>query len=210
MEHYVRPTEVLTREHRTIEVLFDRLVQAAFAAARGEVPDAALPLRLVLALSALLGCWHRRKEEVLFLPLIQARGVTKAVVRAALVEEAHETLGEDIQSLVNIVERAERTPSLWHSVACRALDLAGHVRSHMRKEEEIVFPLAEASLLESDRVALISAFAQIELLDPFPGAREGIEALVGGSVDGRAMPAHGTGATWTGAGVGSAPALDRS
>jgi len=206
----VRPTEVLTREHRTIEVLFERLVQAAFAAARGDVSAVALARRLVHALSALLGCWHRRKEEVLFFPLVQARGVTRAVMRAALVEEAHETLGEDIQALVDIVERAQRTPSLWHTVACRALDLAGHVRSHMRKEEEIVFPLAEASLLESDRAALISAFAQIELLSPFPGAREGIEALVGGSVGWGSMPTHETGVTWAGAGAGSAPALARS
>jgi len=207
----MRPTEVLTQEHRTIEVLFDRLVQTAFAAARGDAPDVALAKRLVHALSALLGCWHRQKEEELFFPLIQERGLTQAVMRAALVEEAHESLGEDIKALANIVERAEQDPSLWHAVGCRALDLAGHARSHMRNEEEIVFPLAEASIRESDRAALISAFARIELLNPIPGAREDIEALVGQEVGGRgAMPEHVTGMVWAGTGAGRAPALVRS
>jgi hypothetical protein len=67
------------------------------------------------------------------------------------------------------------------------VDLATRVRGHMSREEEIIFPLAEASLLESDREALLLAFAQVERLDPFPGVREDIERLVGGRRVGAAV-----------------------
>jgi len=42
-----------------------------------------------------------------------------------------------------------------------------------------VFPLAEASLRESDRKALLTAFACVERLDPSPGTLEEIDRLVG-------------------------------
>ena len=181
------PTQLLTQEHRTIELLLDRLVEAAFAAARNDAPDVALLQRLVRALSVLLGRWHKQKEEELFFPLIQKRGITEHVMRAALVQEVHDTLEGDVELLRSVVDRCSDDPRLLPKVSFRAVDLATRVRGHMSREEEIIFPLAEASLLESDREALLLAFAQVERLDPFPGVREDIERLVGGRRVGAAV-----------------------
>jgi hemerythrin-like domain-containing protein len=185
----MRPTEVLEREHRETELLLDRLVEAAFSASHHGSPDAILIHRVFRALSIHLGRWHRQKEEDLFFPLIQERGIAREIICGALVQEAHDSLGEGLRALGQLIERARRNPGLWPTVSFRAVDLASAAREHMRNEEEIVFPLAEASLRDSDRAALLAAFREVERLDPHPGAREEIQRLVAGRFSGGGVPA---------------------
>ena len=80
----------------------------------------------------------------------------------------------------------------------------------MHCEEDVVFPLAEASLREADREALIQAFDQVEKLDPFPGTRETIDRIVGHARAGGAAAREDAAVTgWASAGMGRTLTLAR-
>jgi hemerythrin-like domain-containing protein len=145
----MRPTELLKQEHRTIEGLLDRLEWTAIVALRTGSLEVTLTRRLVHVLSVILDRWHRQKEEELLFPLIEERGVLKIVIRAALMQEEHDSGHEELLALEAALDPAAKMdPAVPKTLSCRAVAFVDQMRRHMRKEEEIVFPLAEASLRE--------------------------------------------------------------
>jgi len=188
--HTLRPTDILKQEHHTIEALLERLEWAATEALRTRSLDLVLSGNLVEVLSVLLHRWHREKEERHFLPVIEARGVHKRVVQAALGSEEHESgHGEHLAVQAAWEAVAGGVPGA-HLIFSRTVVVYGaRLREHMKREEKIVFPLGEASLHEADRTSLLAKFRAVEAEDPAPGTWDEIQRLVGRDLLDRGDPA---------------------
>ncbi|MBI4230111.1 MAG: hemerythrin domain-containing protein [Planctomycetes bacterium] len=135
-------TEILVNEHKTVLEKLDRLQEAVTDGDR----QAAGALLSFFEFDLQL---HRRKEEeVLFPALGEHIGVDSGPVACMLEEHAKEkTLLRDLRAAI---EQAGSAPPLR-----RATDaFVSHLRLHIQKENEVLFPMAE-NLLPPEQKELV-------------------------------------------------------
>jgi hemerythrin-like domain-containing protein len=163
----MRPTEILSAEHRVIEQVLDCL-EALAARARAEgrldVERAGNVLEILRTFAD--RCHHGKEEERLF-PMLVARGMPSHVGPIAVMLDDHRSGREHVQRMVE---------------ACAAADVArfvpaarGYVdllRDHIAKEDGVLFPMAESMLDEAARAVLCESFRSVEHDDLGPGTHE--------------------------------------
>lgn len=127
---------------------------------------------------------HPKEEHYLFAALVHRDPGTKEAVDALLRE--HES-GDDALATI---ERALRYYDRHYPDGLEALEMAVHdyvdlERRHMKKEEEVIFPLAERSLTDGDWAEVDNAFAKNalslftdDLAIGFAGLRQRIDGML--------------------------------
>jgi hemerythrin-like domain-containing protein len=123
------------------------------------------------------GCHHSKEERHLF-PLLQERApeLTRGPVGVMLAE--HDGGRERIRRLLACLEQAEAGDAA--AVATAAEQLAAYsqlLRSHIAKENNVLFPLADRVLTDEDQVALDAAFERVEHEETGAGEHERLHSL---------------------------------
>jgi hemerythrin-like domain-containing protein len=179
-----RPTAILNQEHRTIEKLLDGLEQFALATLRTGALDFGTARRFVAVLEEFVEGRHHDKEEALLLPLVERRGVPGKLFRLACAVEDSEHEPETVRELELRCDDAERGDrGACTEFARCALGYCGRMRRHMTKEDLVLFPIAEAALLDTDRAALLEAFGRLDESDSARAGRERIRLLLRQPID---------------------------
>jgi hemerythrin-like domain-containing protein len=131
------PTELLREEHRVIVQALDALERAAARLAAGGAVAERWWTDVVAWLRAFADRNHHAKEEAALFPAMVKAGAPSEGGPIAVMLEEH----VEGRRLVTAMETAAGAARL---AACRAY--VALLRAHIEKENEIVFPLAEAVL----------------------------------------------------------------
>jgi hemerythrin-like domain-containing protein len=139
------PIRRFEEEHLVALAALDRLEAAAEALRAGMSPEA--PLSIAREVHGLL-CGavrrHNEDEERALFPLLGEDAPLGPFL------EEHETLWKLEADLVAAIDRSDRD-----QVARQALEIVDLLRTHIRRENEVLFPMARA-LLGADGLAIVA------------------------------------------------------
>jgi hemerythrin-like domain-containing protein len=173
----MQATAALSSDHRLIERVLDVLDAAAERLERGETVAPALFLDAVRFIAGFADGTHHRKEEGVLFPALAACGLPVDGGPIAMMLHEHERGRAYTAGLREAAQRLDAgDASAAADVADHARAYAVLLRQHIRKEDQILFPMA-------DRV--LPAGRCDDVMDEFT------------AID-RSQPADGTRAVWTG------------
>jgi hemerythrin-like domain-containing protein len=174
----MRPTEILSGEHRVIEQVLnclEMIARRAIEARRLDADDAHAAIDFLRHFAD--GCHHRKEEDVLF-PAMEARGFSAECGPTAVMRHEHVLGRAAIQGMEENVARAaagdDDALASFSRYARYYLDL---LRAHIAKEDHRLFPMAESVLTEEEQGEVLDRFEKVEHDDVEAGAHERYLAL---------------------------------
>jgi hemerythrin-like domain-containing protein len=168
----MRPTEILSAEHRVIEQVLDCLeALAARAVAEGRL-DATRAQAVLEFLRVFADTCHHGKEEERLFPMLVARGMSRRAGPIAVMLDDHRAGRELVARLAAAEEHGD-----VEAFARAAASYVALLREHIGKEDGVLFPLAESMLDGAARRALLEAFQRFEHEDVAAGAHERFLAM---------------------------------
>ncbi len=191
----VKPTQILSGEHRVILRVISCLERIVDAGARegkinGDDARSAVAFFRTFADS----CHHAKEEDALF-PALVARGIPRENGPIAVMLDEHEIGRAAVRAMDEAIDGASGgdDPSLVRFVHS-AREYIELLRQHIAKEDEVLFPMAEGVLDDAARSELLAAFERAELAHE-EGTHERMLELANGLCDKygvAADPEHGT------------------
>jgi len=138
--------EILMNEHRVIERAIDALVAFTDEVQRGS-DDRAELRRFVRFIRGFADAWHHGKEEdILFRAMGQAGFPTQGGPVAVMLQE-HDIGRAHVRELDRLAaQEGPFSAGERQRVAEESLGYASLLRAHIHKEDEILYPMAEARL----------------------------------------------------------------
>jgi hemerythrin-like domain-containing protein len=175
----MRPTEVLSSEHRVIERVLDVLDELARLARANKSIDLDLAAKTLRVLRTFADECHHGKEEQKLFPRLEQRGLPKHVGPMAVMLHEHEVGRAAIRALGNALEAGKRGEAAAPGAfALHAGEYTTLLRDHIAKEDQVLFPMAESMFTEADRADLMRQFAEVESKELAAGTHEEMLRLV--------------------------------
>ncbi|HEX2922793.1 MAG TPA: hemerythrin domain-containing protein, partial [Chloroflexota bacterium] len=175
----MRASDVLRNEHRAVERVLRVLERAA------DRLDAQEPVSMEVfedSLDFLRNfadkCHHAKEEAVLF-PAMARAGVPvdKGPIGVMLAE--HEEGRAYIRAMVDAVEDCKRgNAAAREALARNARAYASLLEQHIRKEDDVLFPMGDRVLPDADQEALVAEFDRIEAEQIGPGVHERYHQMI--------------------------------
>ncbi|MCL5104543.1 MAG: hemerythrin domain-containing protein [Armatimonadetes bacterium] len=166
-------TDILSHEHRAIEIVLYAMEKAAARLESGEEVDRSFVEDcLDFAMGFADKCHHAKEEEVLF-PLLQERGIPRDGGPIGVMLHEHDEGRHFIKCINKHLDAwtagdySARTP-----LAQELNGYANLLRSHIAKEDQALFVMASGVLSDEDNERLIKAFDEIEERKIGPGVHE--------------------------------------
>jgi hemerythrin-like domain-containing protein len=178
-----RATDTLRKEHEAILKMLEATERAAETMARGKsVPPQILSGILEFFQLFADRCHHGKEEDLLF-PLLETKGLPRQGGPVGVMLHEH-TLGRNlIREMADAAQAMEAglesAPALWSQSALRYVDL---LRSHIQKENNILFVMAERLLSDDEQAELAAAFEAVESDKMGPGTHERLHASMNGII----------------------------
>jgi hemerythrin-like domain-containing protein len=180
----LRPTEILSAEHRVIEQVLDcleKIGERSASSGKLDVESARTALRV---LRTFADQCHHGKEELRLFPMLARRGLPMHVGPVAVMVEEHEIGRGEIRKMSAALDDAARGEAgAAQAFAEAAASYVELLRDHIAKEDNILFPMAESVMRDEDRAELLASFESMEHDDLGPGTHEEMLALANGLAD---------------------------
>lgn len=172
-----RPTDELKEEHELVLAVVAAMEREVEEIRRSDAVDAQRVADMIdFTKNFTDGCHHHKEEQVLF-PLLEQRQPGAAGGPVSVMLSEHDAGRAYVRGVV------EALPEVQTSAAARAQvadNLAGYaylLRLHIRKENEVLFPLAERILDEDDKASLAAEFERVEKEETGAGVHEKYHAM---------------------------------
>jgi hemerythrin-like domain-containing protein len=166
-------TEILRHEHKIILKVLDAVRhEAQVIADTGKLNPEKLDKILDFFRVFVDRCHHGKEEEYLF-PTMEKRGIPpdKGPIPVMLHEHAGgRNTVKAISAALARVRQGETTAT--EAVAANLAILDEHLRSHIEKENEILFPMADKIFTPEDQQALVASFEKHEAEEIGEGVHE--------------------------------------
>jgi hemerythrin-like domain-containing protein len=176
----MKATDILHEEHDLIGTVLDSLERGARSlGAGGDVPaefflDAAEFIRGFAD-----GAHHRKEEGLLFEALVQ-HGFPRAAGPVAVMLAEHEESRYYTRGLGEAAERMRAGDAdAREAVVANALSYVRLLRSHIMKEGNVLFPMADRAMPASAQAELDAGFEAIEREEIGPAVHARYRALAG-------------------------------
>jgi hemerythrin-like domain-containing protein len=156
-EHIMRPTEILSGEHRVIEQVLDALDVLAARARESRALDRERAAAALEFLRLFADKCHHGKEEGLLFPMLNARGMPQHSGPIAVMLDDHRA-GRECVIRMDAALALGDVDAFAHAAA----NFTALLREHIAREDGVLFPMAESILDESARRALGNAFQRFE------------------------------------------------
>jgi hemerythrin-like domain-containing protein len=158
-----RPTHTLRHEHRIIEQALRALNGVCTRLDLGEqVPIEALVHTLDFV-QVYAVRFHHEKEEMYLFPALQQSGMTVEGGALGFLNHEHQVERQIVVDLAAaITDYRNGDDEAKHRIIEYARNYSQHLLSHMRREDSILFTLAEEMLDEPAKAAINYAFAKAE------------------------------------------------
>ncbi len=173
----MRPTDILSSEHRVIEQVLDCLECIAQGARKNQSLDIASAEKAVLFLRTFADACHHGKEEQQLFTALEARGMPTRVGPIAVMLGEHEigrALIREIDAAISAAKNREAgAPERFADKAHEYVEL---LRDHIAKEDQVLFPMAESMLTSQEKEHVLAMFEKVEQSHP-AGTHQAMEAI---------------------------------
>ena len=157
----MKPTEILSDEHRIIEQVLDCLEKIAQScAAEGRLDNASAEQALDFFRNFADRCHHGKEETHLF-PAMEAKGFPRQGGPTGVMLQEHEQGRAHIRGMVEAIEGA--AAGQGEAVARFITHAQGYVsllREHIEKEDHCLFTMANQVLSEDDQQKLLGGIPE--------------------------------------------------
>jgi hemerythrin-like domain-containing protein len=169
----MRATEILTNEHRIIELVLNCLEEMTDRALEeGELNVGAARMAVDFLRHYGDYCHHGKEERHLFRAL-ESHGFAHEHGPVGRMLYEHDLLRQLLKRLETAIAEAESGGlSALQRYADAAHTYVAFRRDHIAKEDQHLFPLANRILTEADNAALVRSFAHVEAHEMGTGAHE--------------------------------------
>lgn len=168
----MKPTEILSGEHRVIEQVLDCLEALSGQAREQGRLDSARAGQVLEVLRTFADRCHHGKEEDLLFARMGARGMPTQVGPIAVMLDDHKAGRAYIAGMGEA--RDADDPEAFARAGLSYVEL---MRDHIAKEDGVLFPMAESMLDEAGRAELLEAFRNFEHADMGPDTHKRMLAL---------------------------------
>ncbi len=168
----MRPTEILSDEHRVIEQVLACLERIAEEAETRTLDVAAARDVVTFVQNFADRCHHGKEEQRLF-PAMERFGLPRDAGPTAVMRAEHESGRRAVRAMAVQIDDAERgDATAARRFANEARGFVEFLREHIAKEDQVLFPMADRMLPEAAQMELLESFAAIENEDMGAGAHE--------------------------------------
>jgi len=166
-------TETLRQEHRIIEVVLTGLARIADRAVSGQSVQADRAGKALEILRNFADRCHHAKEEHQLFRLMERHGMAHGSGPLAVMLGEHELGRGHVRAMTEALPEASAgDPQAIGAFAEHARSYVDLLRDHIRKEDNVLYPMAEQMLsVEEDR-QLVAAFEVIERDEMGEGAHD--------------------------------------
>lgn len=154
--------ETLEEEHKLIARVV-RLLPAVSRSAEAGVVDGEVLSDLADFFSAFTDGCHHAKEEDLFFPKLQQRGVSSRGCPVGTLRMEHHQGRSIVKALNSALERHRQGDAgASRSISAVLRDAAELYTAHIWREDFLLFPMSEKVLLAEDKESLVRDFARVQ------------------------------------------------
>jgi len=159
----MKPTEILSGEHRIIEQVLDCLEKMAQNCANeGRLDKTSAEQALDFFRNFADRCHHGKEETHLF-PAMEAKGFPRQGGPTGVMLCEHEQGRAHIRGMADAIEGAAAGESEAVSqFITHARAYVGLLREHIEKEDQCLFTMADQTLTADDQQRLLDAFEHVE------------------------------------------------
>jgi hemerythrin-like domain-containing protein len=169
----MKPTEILSNEHRIIEQVLGCLEAIAHDAESAGRLDPQAASDAIAFLRNFADRCHHGKEETHLFPALEAKGFPRDGGPTGVMLHEHEQGRAHIRGMdENVAAAAAGDPAALGQFIDHAKGYVSLLREHIYKEDNILFRLADRALGESDQQALLAAFSRVEAEEMDQGTHE--------------------------------------
>jgi hemerythrin-like domain-containing protein len=154
--------ETLEEEHKLIARVV-RLLPVLSRSAEAGVVDEQVLSDLADFFSAFTDGCHHAKEEDLFFPKLQERGVSSKGCPVGTLRMEHQQGRSIVKALNSALEKHRQGDAGSSRIISAVLrDAAELYTAHIWREDFLLFPMSEKVLLDEDKESLVRDFAQVQ------------------------------------------------
>ena len=169
----MKPTEILSSEHRVIEQVLDCLDKIITAAQHNHKLDGASATDAINFFRTFADQCHHGKEEAHLFPALEAKGFARDSGPTGVMLAEH-TQG---RNYIRQMNAAVAAAAQGESAAVQQFVEAGQhysqlLRQHIQKEDHCLFSLADQALSAADQAVLLEKFAAVEAAQMGAGTHE--------------------------------------
>lgn len=168
-----RPTETLLKEHKICSLVLDAAQREVDAMRATGAFEAENLDRLVDFFAFFTRECHEPKEAQLLFAKLEQRGVSGDVGLLAEMKAAHDDLSRRLESMENLMRKARAS---GRKAVTDFLDemeaYIEHMRAHMVKEDQDLFPMVSHVLTQHDHEELARAFESMEWEEILEGVHD--------------------------------------
>ena len=169
----MKPTEILSSEHRVIEQVLDCLEKMADQAGREHAVDAESARDAIDFLRSFADGCHHGKEEAHLFPALEAKGLPRNGGPTGVMIHEHETGRGHVRGMDEALAAfAAGEAGAAARFARRARDYTALLREHIHKEDHCLFSMADQMLSPEEQAALLARFDQVEIHHMGEGVHE--------------------------------------
>ncbi|NMC43334.1 MAG: hemerythrin [candidate division Zixibacteria bacterium] len=169
----MHPTQILSSEHRVIEIVLDaldRMAEKTLADGRLEKEPALEAIDFIRHFAD--GCHHAKEEGQLF-PALFEKGFPREEGPVAVMLQEHELGRAFVRGMDQAVpEASEGNAAAVQECVAQARGYINLLRAHIQKEDNILFPMADRMLSGEDQRRLAEAFDRTETEEVGEGVHE--------------------------------------
>lgn len=159
----MKPTQILSNEHRVIEVVLDCLEQQIMRTRKSRVLGRKTAEQFIDFIRTFAdGCHHGKEENHLFSTLV-SKGLSREAGPVAVMLQEHD-LGRSFvaQMSTNLSAAVDGDEAALGQFLLNAEHYVQLLRAHIVKEDEILFPLADRMLSDADFTQMTADFDRVE------------------------------------------------
>lgn len=169
----MRPTEILSSEHRVIEIVLavlDRIAEDAIATSSLDLASAR---DAIAFLRGFADQCHHGKEEARLFPAMERCGIPRDAGPTAVMRHEHEIGRAHVRKMDQAATDHEKgVAGAADRFAFEARGFVELLRDHIAKEDQVLFPMADRMLPAAAMAELESDFGRFERDEMGAGAHE--------------------------------------
>lgn len=159
----MRPTEILSAEHKNILEMLAVLEKVAKKLEAGEAVEADHLVQIVEFIQMFADKFHHAKEEDLLFPAMERAGIPREGGPIGVMLQEHEVGRGYVRAMKEGAEKYRSGDTSQAAVyAQNARNFVGLLWPHIEKEDTILYRIADMHLTGSDQEELLREFERVE------------------------------------------------
>lgn len=159
----MKPTEILSSEHRVIEIILDcldRFVDKSTSDGKVDRESAEQIVDFIRTFAD--GCHHGKEENYLFTAM-EAKGASREHGPVGMMLHEHEQGRLYVRAMAeSIAAASEGAAAAVQTFIANANGYTDLLRAHIMKEDQILFPMADRMFTDEDSKNVLDAFHHVE------------------------------------------------